>query len=151
EVGNATVAGDESICREHAGAASVGDHAETWSLRQRLTRKNFGHVEKIRDVLYAKYATATEGDVENFVGSGQRSGVRSGGFGSGGSASRLDDEDRLVERNLASGGQERARVADRLHIDDDRFRARIVTEVVDEVAPADVEHGTGGNEGGEAN
>ena len=42
------------------------------------------------------------------------------------------------------------RIADRLHIDQDAVRVRVVAEVVDQVAPADVEHRAGGHARGEA-
>ena len=71
---------------------------------------------------------------------GERAGVRGGRAAGRLAAPRLDDDDRLGQRHLARGRQERARVADRLHVDDDRARARVVAEVVDEIAPADVEH-----------
>ena len=41
-------------------------------------------------------------------------------------------------------------VADRFHVDEDAARARVVAEVVDQVAPADVEHRADRDEGAEA-
>ena len=76
--------------------------------------------------------------------------MRGRSLGRRGGASSLDDDDRLGERNFARGREERARVADRFHVDDDAVGARIVAEVVDQVAPVHVEHRADGDEGAEA-
>ena len=62
----------------------------------------------------------------------------------------LHYDDRLIERNFASGGEKRARLADRFHVHDNAVGARVVAEIIDEVAPAHVEHGADRNEGAEA-
>src|SRR5581483_1599024 len=76
--------------------------------------------------------------------------MRGSGLGGSGSASGLDDDDWLGQRDFAGGGEERPRVADGFHVDDDRVRPRVIAEVADEVAPVDVEHRADGNEGAEA-
>ena len=76
--------------------------------------------------------------------------MRGGGGSSGGSAAGLDHVDGLAQRHLASRGNERARVADRLHVDHDRLRIRVVAEVVDQVTPVHVHHGADGHERGVA-
>ena len=88
----------------------------------------------------AQHADAPECGLEDLVGAGQRARVRGRGLGRLGRPTGLDDDDRLGQRDLARGRQEGARVADRLHVDDDAGRVRVVAEVVDDVAPADVEH-----------
>ena len=55
-------------------------------------------------------------------------------------SARLHDDDRLRARDLARRGEEGARVADGLHVQDDRVGLGVVAEMVDEVAPADVGH-----------
>ena len=64
--------------------------------------------------------------------------------------SRFDHDDGLAERHLASGGNERTRVPHRLHVDQDALRVRIISKVVEQVAPAYVQHGTRGNNRAEA-
>ena len=98
----------------------------------------------------AEDADAAEGGVEHFVAAGERAGVRGGGLGGGLGASGLDDDDGLGQRDFARGREERAGVADRFHVDDDALGARVVAEVVDEIAPAHIEHGADGDEGAEA-
>jgi len=73
-----------------------------------------------------------------------------GGLGGGGGAARLDDHDRLGDGYLAGGGEEGAGVADGLHIDHDRVGARVVAQVVDQVAPVDIQHRADGDEMAEA-
>ena len=46
----------------------------------------------------------------------------------------------LVSATSRRRREERPGVADRLHVDDDALGVRVVAEVVDQVAPADVEH-----------
>src|SRR5690606_22969039 len=53
---------------------------------------------------------------------------------------RLNDDDRLAQRDFTRRGQERLRVTDRLHVNDNTRRLRVVAEVVDQVAPANVQH-----------
>ena len=54
------------------------------------------------------------------------------------------------ERDLACGRHESLGVANALHVHDDTAGAIIVAQVVDEVAPVDVQHGADGDEGAEA-
>ena len=65
-------------------------------------------------------------------------------------ASALEDDDRFSQRYLARRREEGACVAHRLHVDEDALRPPIVVEVVDHVAPPDVQQGPQGDEGAEA-
>src|ERR1019366_9682414 len=128
------------------GAAGVGDNGKAIALGPGLLGEDFGHVKQVGDLVHAQYAAALEGGFEDVVRAGERTGVGGGGFGGAFSPARFDDDDRLSQRHFAGGREEAARVADRLHVDDDALRVGIIPEVADEVAPADVEHGTDGNE-----
>ena len=86
----------------------------------------------------AQNAAAAESGVQDFVAAGQCAGVRSGGLGGGFRPARLDDDDGLGAGHLARRGQERSRIADGLHVNENAASAGVVSEVVDEVAPADV-------------
>ena len=70
--------------------------------------------------------------------------MRGGGLGGLRGASGFDHDDRLGEGYLAGGGQKRPRVADGFHVDDDAARVRIITQMVNQVTPADIEHRTRG-------
>ena len=95
-------------------------------------------------------ATAPERRFEHFVLSYQSSGMRGCRarrcFGSAG----LDGDDRLAERDLPRGREKRTGVPDGLHVDEDALRMGIVAEALDQVAPADVNHGAHRNEGAES-
>ena len=73
-----------------------------------------------------------------------------GGLGGGLGAAGFDDDDGLGEGHFAGGGQEGAGVANAFHVDDDALGVRIVAEVGDQIAPADIQHGAQGDEGAEA-
>ena len=118
--------------------------------RARLLGQDLGHVEQVGDAVDAQHAAAAEGGVQHLVAAGQRAGVRRGGLGGGLGAARLDHDDRLASAPPRAPPKEGAGVADRLHVDQDALRVRVVAEVVDQVAPADVEHRADGDEGAEA-
>src|SRR5829696_293318 len=65
-------------------------------------------------------------------GSGLACGLRASGF---------DHYYRFGQGDLAGRREERAGVADRLHVDHDALRLWVVAEVVDQVSPANVHHG----------
>src|SRR5207237_10676079 len=62
----------------------------------------------------------------------------------------LEYDDGLIERNFAGGGEKGAGLADCFHIHDNAVGARVVAEIIDQVAPAHVEHGSDRHEGAEA-
>ncbi len=72
-------------------------------------------------------------------------------FGSPGGASRLDHDDRLGQRHFTRRREERPRVSDRLHVHDNALGVGIVAQVVDQVAPAHVQHRADRDKGAEAN
>ncbi len=101
-------------------------------------------------LLTRRTANAAECGVENFVAAGQRPGMRCGRLGSLRRAAGLDHDDRLVQSDFTRRGQERARIADRFHVNHDAARVGIVAEVIDEVSPTDIHHRSYGDEGAEA-
>ena len=142
--------GDQGVGGEHARAAGVGDYGQARTGGARLLRQDFGHVEQIGDGVDAQHAAAAEHRVEDVVAAGERAGMRGGGLGRGRGAPGLDHDDRLGQRDLARGGDEGARIADGLHVDHDAVGVRIVAEIIDQVAPVDVEHRADGDAGAEA-
>ena len=120
---------DESVGCQHAGTAGIGDDAEPRPARARLLAQDLRHIKKVRDVLHAQHAAATERGFQHLVTSGQRSGVRCGRARCGFGASGLDDDDRLAQRNLARRGKKRARISDGLHVDQNALGVGIVAEV----------------------
>jgi len=63
-----------------------------------------------------------------------------GSPGSGLGTSGFNYDNRLAKSNLASCGKEGPRVTHRLHVDENALGVGIVSEIVDKIAPADIEH-----------
>src|SRR5271157_5563550 len=76
--------------------------------------------------------------------------MRGGGLGGGRTATRLDHNDGLGKPYFPRRRKESAGVADRLHIDDDASCARVIAEIVNQVAPANIRHRADGAENTEA-
>src|SRR5438552_17871335 len=76
--------------------------------------------------------------------------MRRGGLGGLLGTAGFNHDDGFVQRYFSRGGEKRARVADRFHVDHDAARVRIVAQVIDQIAPTYVEHRTGRDEGAEA-
>ncbi len=64
-------------------------------------------------------------------------------------AAGFDDYDGLGERNFASRRKKGAGIANRFHINDDAFGLGVIPEIVDEITPTHVEHGTQRDKGTE--
>ncbi len=150
QLGQLATEGDQGVGGEHARSAGVGDDGQARSGGARLLRQHLGHIEQVGNGVDAQHAAAAEYRVEHVVRAGERTGMRGGGLGRGRGAPRLDHDDRLGQRDLACGGDERARIADGLHVDHDAVRVRVVAEIIDQVAPVDVEHRADRDAGAEA-
>ncbi len=101
-------------------------------------RQRLGGQEQLLQRVDAQHAGARDRGVEDQVRSGQRAGVRARRRLAGARAAGLDQDHRLVARRRACGRHELARRADRLDVHQDRTRARIGGEVVEQVAEVDV-------------
>src|SRR5271157_699378 len=135
ELGEFAVARHQRVGSEYARSAGVGENTKPLAPGTRLLGQYIRHKEDVSDAVDAKNAGAAEGRVQYFIAAGERAGVRGGGLGSGGGPSRLDDDDRLGQRDFARRREEGARVANRFHVDDDALGARVTAEVIDQVAP----------------
>ena len=131
---------DQRIGGQHAGAAGVGHDGEARTARARLLGEDLGHVKQVGDIVDAQHAGATERGFQNLIAARKRARMRRRGLRGSFGAAGLNHDDGLGEGDLAGGGQERARIADRFHVEDDAARARVVSEVIDKVAPTHIEH-----------
>jgi len=138
--GQLAATADERVRGDNGRATGIGHDRQVRPGRPWLLGEHVGDAEQVADALDAQHADPAERRVEHLVGAGQRSCVRGRSARRLRRATRLDDDDRLGQRHLARGGQEGARIADRLHVDQDRARAGVVAQVVDDVAPADIGH-----------
>ncbi len=142
--------GEQRIGGQHSRAAGVGDNRQPRTSWARLLIERLGEIKKLRDGVDAQHAAPPESSIQNVILAGQRAGVRRGGLGGSLSAPGLDYDDGLGERHLACRRQERSRIPHRFHVQHDAARFRIVTQILDQVAPADVEHGAHRYESAEA-
>src|SRR3954453_2361849 len=102
-------------------------------------------------MLHAQHAATPESGVQYLVTAGERACMRGCGMSRSRSAARLEHNDRFGKGNLTSSRQKGARIADRLHIEHDALCMGIIAEIIDQIAPANVEHGADRDKSAEAN
>ncbi len=137
---NSPPAVEQSVSRQHGRSARVRHDCQSRTLGTRLLVESFSEIEKLRDGVHAQNTAAAEGGVENVILAGERPGVRCSSLGGGLRATRLDHNDRFGECDFACRRQEASCVTDRLHVQHDAARVRIVAQILDQIAPADVQH-----------
>ena len=140
----------ERVRRQDARPAGIGENGQAIAPGPRLLGQRIGHIEQVGDAIDAQDAAAAERGRQDLVAAGERAGVGGGGERGRRRASRLDHDDRLLQRDRPRRGEERTRVADRLYIDEDALRMRVAGQVVDQIAEADVQHRAQRGKGREA-
>src|SRR3546814_12430706 len=100
---------------------------------QRLDR-----IEQAVYVVDAKDAGTAERRIVGVVAAGESAGMRCGGAGALLHAATADGHDWLVAGGRARGREKLPRVPDRLDVQQNRSRARVRAEIVDEVAEIDI-------------
>jgi hypothetical protein len=140
----------ERVGRQHPGAAAIGEDRQPVPRRGLAGGQRRHRLEQLAELEDAEHAGAAEGGIVDVVGAGERPGMRQRRLGAGGTAPRLDDDDRLRPRRDAPRRHELPCIADALDIEEDRPRRRIEGEVVEEVAEIDVGHVAEGEDVGEA-
>src|SRR4051812_32770727 len=98
-------------------------------------------MEEIGDALHSQHTAAAQSSVKNFVATRECTGMRTGCLCRSRGSSGFDYDNWFAQGHLASGGEERARVANRLHIQKDAFGGRIIAEEINEVSPPNIQHG----------
>ena len=73
----------------------------------------------------------------------------SGGPGGGLGASGLDHNNRFRQCHFPGGGKKRTGVPDRLHVNQNTLGVGVVPQIIDQVPPIDIQHGTDGNKSAE--
>src|SRR4029453_13144798 len=92
------------------------------------------------------YAHAPESSIKYVVAAGKCSCVRRGCFGGRSGAAYLDGDNWFRKRDLTRSRKKRARITHRFHVEQNAACARIIAEVIDQIAPVRVGHGSDGNE-----
>jgi hypothetical protein len=86
---------DQPVDRQHADAASIGQHRQPVAAERLDPAQRLHRVEQFIQVKDAQQPGPTEGGVVNLVDSGQCPGMGGGRLGGFGVPSGLDDDDRL--------------------------------------------------------
>src|SRR5918997_515789 len=132
---------DKGVRREHRGTAGVRKDREARSLGARLFAQHLGHPEQLRDLVHTQHAAARKRCVEHLIRAGQGACMGGRRFARGLRSSGFDHYYRFGQGDFTGRREKGAGVADRLHVDDDALRIRVVAEIVDQVSPAYVHHG----------
>ena len=142
---------DQGVGGQDAGPAGVGDDRQLRPARPRLLGQHVGHVEDLRDRVRPA-ARRTRRNAASSTSSlpAIEPVCDAAAFAAASVRPALITMIGLDERHLARRREERPGVADRLHVDHDALRLGVVRQVVDQVAPADVEHRADRDERAEA-
>ena len=129
---------DQGVRCHHCRSTAVADDGETRAnvcsgLRQHLCR-----FEQLPGGPHPQYPRAPQGGLVDRIGSGQRAAMRGSHPGSLAGAPGLHGDDGLVTRRRARRRHELARAADRLDVEQNRPRARILTQIVEQVSEIDI-------------
>src|SRR3984893_2723185 len=138
--GQLTAIGNKRICRENGGSGGLCEDREAPPLWARLLAESFCHVEKVGNVVHSQDAAASKRRIQDFVTSCEGTRVRCGGARSGLGAASLDHDNGFAEGYFSGRGKKRARIAYRLHVKQNAVCVRITAKVIDQVAPAHIQH-----------
>ena len=104
----------------------------------RLIREQLAAVEQLLERVDADDTGLTEQGVDDGVGTRQRGGVRGGGARPGRAPARLDDHDGRGAGHDRRDPRERAGVAERFEVQEDRPRLTVLVPVPEQIVAADV-------------
>ena len=131
---------NQSVGRQHPGAAAVGQDREPVAARSLCHGERLHRIEQLLQPEHAQHTGAPEGGVVDRISAGQRSGVRSRGARALGMPTCLDHDHRLHTRCGPARRHELARAGNHLDVQQDRPGLGIAGEVVQHVAEVDIGH-----------
>ena len=140
ECGKHAVSIGETVRRQHAGAAAVGENSQSFPFQDSRCRNHFGGREQVVQLGHSQDSSAAEGGAVGGVRSGQGSGVGRRRACRTGVASRLDGDDGLDASGAARGRHEFRRLCDAFHVHQDRRAFSIAREIVQQIAEIHVGH-----------
>ena len=141
---------DQGVGGKHAGTAGVGEDSQPRAAGAGLFAEHFGHVKQVGDAVDAQDAAAAEGGVETSSLPVSAPVWEAAAFAAASVRPALMTMIGLVRAtSRAADRNERASPIDSMYIRM-LWVCAIVAEVVDEIAPADVEHRAGGHDCAEA-
>ena len=139
-------AADQHVGGENARTARVGHKGEPGSLGARLLGKHLGHVEQLSDRFNPQDTHPAESCLQHLIAPGEGSGMGGCRLGCGLGPADLDDYDGLCKGDLPCGRKERPGIPDGLHVDYNALGVGVIAQIVNEVAPIHIEHGSDGDE-----
>ena len=129
----------QPVDREHPDAAAIGEYRKALAGEGLEVAERLGGGEQFIEILHAQEAGAAESGIIDGIGAGKRAGVSCRGSGSLCVASGFDDDNGLDARRGPRRRHELARIADGLDVQEDRARAAIEGEEIEQVAEIDVD------------
>ena len=135
---------------EDAEPAGVRDHPDAAAARERLGREQRGGVDELLERSCAQDAGLVEERVDGGVGARERRGVRARSARACRGRTGLQSEDRLAPGDPARDSGKRARVAERLEVEQDEVGCLVVLPPLEQVVRGDVGLVADRDEGGEA-
>ena len=67
ERGQFSAGGHEGVGRQYSRPAGVGDDGQPRPARTRLLAQDFGHIEKVSDILHPQHAALAEGSIATVI------------------------------------------------------------------------------------
>ncbi len=138
ELGDVETGARARVGGEDARAAGVPDDRDAPPGGEGLVRQHLRGVEQLLERVDTDDARLSEEGVDGDVGRGERRRVRRGGARTGLRTSALDRDDGLAPRDPTREPGELARVPERLEVEEDHARVRIVLPVLQQIVAADV-------------
>ena len=122
-----------------------------WSLWKRLFGEHFCHREQLVDAVDEQHSTASAGCFEDFVATSERASVRCCRLRCRLRMTSFENDNWFGQGNFPGSGEERTRIANGLQVDDDARGLRVATQIINQIAPANVDHRANGDKGAEPN
>src|SRR6516165_3316902 len=139
----------EHISCQYAGPPCVRYHRQLRTFGAGLFAQNLGHIEEVRDRLDPQNPDSAEGGIEYSIVAGKGAGMRRHCFARSLRTPRFDQDNRLSECDFPRRGEKRSRNSDRFHVNQNTLRVQVISQIVDEVSPTDIQHRTDREKGTE--
>ena len=140
----------QTIHRQHADAAAIGQYRQPLAGQCRQMAKRLGGGEQLVEIEHPQQPGAPEGRIIDRIRAGQRPGMGHCRLGALGVAPGFDDEHRLGAGSSARRRHEFARVLDRFDVEQNGPRFPIHGEIIEQVGKIDVDAVANGDDGGKS-
>ena len=138
ERGQRAAARHHGVGGQHRGATAIGHDQQAFSRHALCACQGFRSVEQVVGGCDPQDAGAPQGRVHDFVAAGKRAGMRCCSARPLGSAAGFDRDDDFCACRGTCSRHEFAGGLDRLHVKQNRVRARVASQIVQQVAEIDI-------------